>query len=95
MPQQASWSFLSRTTSFRCPVVERCASAKSKQTSRRKLGKASGKGGSSGMATEGVTEPARPPDTDGWADGLRDVVAEVERAEDRPGMVSGRGGVEV
>lgn len=47
------------------------------------------------MATEGVTEPARPPDIDGWADGLRDVVAEVERAEDRPGMVSGRGGVEV
>ena len=57
------------------------------QTSRRKLGDASGKGGSSGIAIDGGTEPARPPDPDGWTDVLR-VVEEVERAGTRPGMMS-------
>lgn len=57
------------------------------QTSRRKLGDASGKGGSSGIAIDGGTEPARPPVPDGWTDVLQ-VVEEVERAGTRPGMMS-------
>lgn len=54
-------------------------------TSRRRFGAASGSAGSSGIVNAGVTEGARP--AEGCADDLRVVVAEVERAATRPGIV--------
>ena len=71
-------------TSFLCPVVERCASAKSEHTSRRRFGNVSGSSGSGGMTTAGVADSARL--VVAWAEGLREV-ADVERAETRLGMV--------
>ena len=53
------------------------------QTSRRRLGMASGNEGSSGMAMDGVADPAR----DGWLEALREV-PEVERAATRLGMMA-------
>ena len=49
------------------------------------MGDDAGSVGSSGIANDGVTEPARP-DAEGCADDLR-VVADVERAATLPGIV--------
>lgn len=74
MPQDISWTFRNRTTSFLCPVVERWESAKIAQTSARRWEEVVGSGGSGGTATDGVTEDARLDDPALCPDVLRDPV---------------------
>ena len=74
MPQDISWTFRNRTTSFLCPVVDRWESAKIAQTSARRWDEVVGSGGSGGTATDGVAEDARLDDPALCPDVLRDPV---------------------
>lgn len=84
-PQHLSCIFLSRTTSFLCPVVDRCASAKISTTLGRRFGNVVGSAGSSGMKTF-------PPVVEGGTEDLRVEATEEARVPARAGMVIRRDG---